>query len=264
MPATKGKLTITVLGSGTSVGVPMIGCQCPVCRSTDPRDKRLRPSVLLRYGGRGVLIDTSPDFRYQALRAGIERIDAILYTHQHADHVMGLDDVRPFNYYQNGPIPIYASQETLDTIFRCFPYIFDGRKSQSSRPRLVTNTITEKPFEVFGLEFTPIRLAHGDGVSRGFRFGNAAYLTDHSDIPEESKAKLHGLDVLFLDALRRKPHPTHSTVERSLGYVAELNPRRAVFTHMCHDLGQEATEQLLPPNVRLAYDGMQLSVEMPG
>ncbi len=263
MAASNGRLTITVLGSGTSVGVPTIGCRCEVCRSEDPRNKRLRPSVLVRYGGKGVLIDTSPDFRYQAIRARIERIDAILYTHGHADHVMGLDDVRPFNFFQQAPIPIYASRETLEIIHRCFPYIFDGRKTQSSRPRIVTNTFDGKPFDLFGLRFTPIRLAHGNGVSWGFRFGNAAYLTDHSDIPEESKAKLRNLDLLFLDALRHKPHPTHSTVERSLGHVEELKPRHAVFTHICHDLDHEKTEQSLPPHVRLAYDGMEITLENP-
>lgn len=255
------EVNITVLGSGTSVGVPTIGCHCKVCASTDPRDKRLRPSILVRYGGRGVLIDTTPDFRQQALRFGIERIDAILYTHAHADHILGLDDVRPFNFHQNGPIPIYANEETLTAINRCFPYVFDGRKTQSSRPRIQTYVIDEQPIELFGLEFVPVRLHHGEGISLGFRFGSAAYLTDHSHIPTESRAKLQELDVLFLDALRYKPHPTHQTVGESLLIVEELKPKRALFTHICHDLGHERAESMLPPHVRLAYDGMEITVE---
>ena len=252
---------ITVLGSGTSTGVPMIGCHCAVCSSEDPRDKRLRPSVHLKYGDRGVVIDTTPDFRYQALRSQIERVDAILFTHSHADHVMGLDDVRPFNYQQGGVIPIHGSEETIGAIRRSFPYIFDEKFSESSRPRLVTNVFGTGPFELFGMEFRPIRLCHGKGTVYGFRFGDAAYLTDHSDIPEESMELLRGLDVLFLDALRYKPHPTHSTVERSLESVQKLAPRRAFFTHICHDLAHARTEDKLPPHVRLAYDGLQIDVE---
>jgi phosphoribosyl 1,2-cyclic phosphate phosphodiesterase len=253
-------IRITVLGSGTSVGVPMIGCRCAVCHSADPRDRRLRPSVHVQYGERGVLIDTTPDFRYQALRSEIERVDAILFTHSHFDHVMGLDDVRPFNYRQGGVIPVYGSEETIGAIRRSFQYIFDERDTQSSRPRLVTHVFDGAPIDLFGLEFTPIRLNHGRGTVYGFRFGNAAYLTDHSDIPQESMELLSGLDVLFLDALRHKPHPTHSTVERSLESVAKLTPRRAFFTHICHDLGHACTEERLPPHVRLAYDGLEIEV----
>jgi phosphoribosyl 1,2-cyclic phosphate phosphodiesterase len=259
-------LKITVLGSGTSVGVPMIGCRCAVCGSEDPRDKRLRPSIHIRFRDRadqdrGVLIDTTPDFRYQALRAQIERVDAILFTHSHADHVMGLDDVRPFNFRQGGVIPIHGSQETMGAIRRSFPYIFDEQFTESSRPRLVTNVFDTAPIDLFGMEFQPIRLRHGKGTVYGYRFGRAAYLTDHSDIPEESMKLLCGLDVLFLDALRHRPHPTHSTVERSLESVEKLAPRRAFFTHICHDLGHARTEESLPPHVRLAYDGLEIEVE---
>jgi len=251
---------ITVLGSGTSSGVPTIGCTCAVCASLDPRDKRLRPSILIRYGGHTVLVDTTPDFRAQALRARMERIDAILYTHSHADHILGLDDVRPFNYRQRQSIPIYAMEETLAAIRRVFQYAFDEAPTESSIPRLNLHALNGEPFELFGLEFTPIRLLHGKSVILGYRFGAAAYLTDHSEIPDESKAKLRDLDVLFLDALRHRPHPTHSTVERSLGWVKELNPRRAYFTHICHDLPHESTEAALPANVRLAYDGLEIDV----
>jgi phosphoribosyl 1,2-cyclic phosphate phosphodiesterase len=255
---------ITVLGSGTSSGVPTLGCTCEVCRSTDPRDNRLRPSILIRYGGHSVLVDTTPDFRAQALRAHIERVDAILFTHAHADHILGLDDVRPFNYHQKGPIPIYAREETLNAIRRVFQYAFDPGEVQSSIPRLNLIALDGQPFELFGMQFIPIQLLHGNSSVLGFRFGAAAYLTDHSDIPEDSKAKLRGLDVLFLDALRHRPHPTHSTVKRSLEWVEELQPRRAFFTHMCHDLAHELTEAALPPGVRLAYDGLEIDVAEDG
>lgn len=253
-------LRIVVLGSGTSVGVPTIGCHCAVCTSSDPRDRRLRPSIVVQFNGRTLLVDTTPDFRYQALRARLERVDAILFTHAHADHIMGLDDVRPFNFKQGGVIPIYGAPPTLNTIRTCFHYIFDGRPTESSRPKLEMHEFGEEPFDVFGLRITPIRVFHGKGTVHGFRFGEAAYLTDHSDIPPESIDRLRNLDVLFLDALRHKPHPTHSTVERSLRSVEQLQPRRAFFTHICHDLSHERTERLLPPSVRLAYDGLELEV----
>lgn len=251
-------IRITVLGSGTSSGVPTIGCPCAVCASPDPRDQRLRPSILVRYGGRAVLIDSGPDFRQQALRAPIERIDAILYTHSHADHILGLDDVRPFNYRQRQEIPIFAMPETLDAIRRVFRYAFDVEPTESSKPRLQLHPLDGSPFDLFGLTFIPIELLHGKSTVLGYRFGAAAYLTDHSDIPEASKAKLQNLDILFLDALRHRPHPTHSTVERSVAWVRELQPKRAYFTHICHDLPHAATEASLPENVHLAYDGLEL------
>jgi phosphoribosyl 1,2-cyclic phosphate phosphodiesterase len=255
------EIRITVLGSGTSVGVPTIGCACPVCRSEDPRDRRLRPSILIRYQEREVLVDTTPDFRAQALRFGIRRLDAILLTHSHADHVLGLDDVRPFNHGREDPIPLYASPETLGDLRRRFDYIFNGAATQSSRPRLECRAFDASGFELFGLPFLPLPLWHGDGLVWGFRFGAAAYLTDHSRIPEESLARLGNLDVLFLDGLRYRPHPTHSTVAQALEYVERLRPRRAFLTHICHDLGHARAESLLPPHVRLAYDGLEITVE---
>ena len=253
-------LKITVLGSGTSVGVPTIGCHCAVCTSSDPRDNRLRPSILVSYEGRNVLIDTTPDFRTQALRAKIAHLDAVIFTHSHADHIMGLDDVRPFNFRQGGRIPIFAAPETMDALRRVFRYIWDEGKRESNVPQLEQVVLDGAPFDVFGLEFQPVPILHGSQTIYGFRFGAAAYLTDHSEIPEASLAMLHGLDVLFLDALRYKPHPTHSTVDRSKKTVELLAPRRAFFTHICHDLGHERAESLLPPNVRLAYDGLEIEV----
>ncbi|HTQ56724.1 MAG TPA: MBL fold metallo-hydrolase [Bryobacteraceae bacterium] len=253
-------LKITVLGSGTSTGVPTIGCHCDVCTSADPRDQRLRPSVLVSYSGRNVLIDVTPDFRAQALRAGFERLDAILITHEHADHIMGLDDVRPFNFRQREHIPIYASARTMEAIHRSFRYVFDGEEKPSSVPRLESRTLNGAAFDLYGVEFLPVPLLHGRTPVYGFRFGNAAYLTDHSEIPEASLEKLRGLDVLFLDALRYKPHPTHSTVDYSVATAERLAARRVFFTHMCHDLSHARTEQRLPAHIRLAYDGLEVEV----
>jgi phosphoribosyl 1,2-cyclic phosphate phosphodiesterase len=253
-------LYITVLGSGTSTGVPTIGCECEVCTSSDPRDNRLRPSILIRYAGHGILIDTTPDFRAQALRAPIERVDAILYTHAHADHILGLDDVRPFNYRQRSAIPIYAKQDTIDSIQRVFRYAFEPEQKQTSVPKLILHPIEDRPFDLFGLTITPLRVIHGKQEILGFRFGSAAYITDQSDIPEATKEKLRDLDVLFLDALRHKPHPTHSTVAQSSKWVDELKPRRAFFTHISHDLGHARTEATLPKGVHLAYDGLEIEL----
>ena len=251
---------ITVLGSGTSVGVPSIGCHCDVCTSDDPRDQRLRPSIVVSYLDRNVVIDTTPDFRTQALRSRLNRLDAVIFTNSHADHLMGLDDVRPFNFRQGGQIPIYAAPDTMEAVQRCFKYIFDGVKKESNVPRLDPRVLDGSPFDVFGMEFVPVPILHGTQTIYGFRFGSAAYLTDHSDIPPASMDLLRGLDVLFLDALRYKPHPTHSTVERSIRTVDELAPHRAYFTHICHDLGHARAESMLPPHIRLAYDGLELHV----
>ena len=255
-------LKIRVLGSGTSSGVPTIGCSCEVCRSTDPRDTRLRPSILISSTEHNIIIDTTPDFRAQVLRAGIQRLDAIVYTHSHADHILGLDDVRPFNYHQGGRIPIYASRPAFAVIERVFEYVFDNRERKTSIPQLEVNLIDDAPFEVCGIRFEPIPLTHGKDTIYGFRFGNVAYLTDHSEIPASSLERLHGLDVLFLDALRYRPHPTHSTVETSIRTAQLLQPKRTYFTHMCHDVGHAATEAILPPGIFLAYDGLEITVPL--
>ncbi|MBC7924750.1 MAG: MBL fold metallo-hydrolase [Bryobacteraceae bacterium] len=252
--------TITVLGSGTSMGVPTLGCDCRVCTSDDPRDNRLRPSIAVQYDDRTVIIDTTPDFRQQALREGILRIDAILYTHAHADHIMGLDDVRPINLKQRGSIPIYGSPETLATIHRAFSYVFESLNPESTVPKLSLHEIKAECVELFGARFQALLLHHGRSFVYGYRFGNAAYLTDHSEIPPESMAKLQNLDVLFLDALRHKPHPTHTTVRQAVQIVEILKPRRAFFTHISHDLPHAFTESNLPENVRLAYDGLRIQV----
>lgn len=254
-------LTITVLGSGTSMGVPTLGCDCRVCTSSDERDRRLRPSIMIEFDGHTVLIDTTPDFRQQALRHNIRRLDAVLYTHAHADHIMGLDDVRPISLRQRDPIPIFGADDTLETIYRSFLYVFENANPESTIPRLVSHRLPMDGVDLFGLRFVPILLNHGRSQIYGYKFGPAAYLTDHSTIPAESLEQLQGLDVLFLDALRHKPHPTHSTVQQSLEYVQLLSPRRAYFTHISHDLGHARTEEMLPANVRLAYDGLQIEME---
>jgi len=227
----------------------------------------MRPSILIRFeetgfGERAILIDTTPDFREQALRFRIPRIDAILFTHAHADHILGLDDVRPFNYRQKQAIPLYGSATTLDAIARVFCYAFEEAPQGTAIPRLNMNPIGNESFELFGLKITPIPILHGKAPILGYRFGNCAYLTDHSEIPESSMHQLQGLDILFLDALRHKPHPTHSTVKNSLAIVDRLKPKRAFFTHICHDLGHEATNATLPRHVRLSHDGMKLEFEI--
>lgn len=263
--------TITVLGSGTSVGIPTIGCPCAVCHSDDPRDKRLRPSVVISYESHGtarnVLIDTTPDLRQQALSAGLKSLDAILYTHDHADHVMGLDDIRPFNYRRRERLPVYALKETLQALQRVFPYAFSGEAVHPGGvPRLEANAIESAMFEgggidLFGLQFKPVKVRHGPKNIVGFRFGNAAYITDQTGFPDESLPLLMDLDVLFLDALRHTPHPMHSTIAQALEWVERLRPRRAFFTHICHDLAHEETNAGLPQGVSLAYDGLQIQVE---
>ena len=256
------KAILTVLGSGTSMGVPTIGCDCAVCCSSDPHDKRTRPSILLEYGGKFVLIDSTPDFRQQAIRENIRHLDAVFYTHTHADHLLGIDDLRPLTFHHKpGKLPLYARPEAAEFIRNMFRYIFDANYKFGGLPRVDMKSI-EGPVELFGAKFIPVPVIHGETEIIGFRFGSAAYLTDHSEIPESSYALLQGLDILFLDALRYKPHPTHSTVENSLRIVERVKPQRAFFTHICHDLPHEATNASLPPNVRLSYDGMKLEFEI--
>ncbi|HEV2112564.1 MAG TPA: MBL fold metallo-hydrolase [Terriglobales bacterium] len=255
------KASLTVLGSGTSMGVPTLGCTCAVCTSQDPHDRRTRPSVLVEYDATSVLIDTTPDFRTQAIRENIRQIDAVLYTHAHADHIMGLDDVRPLSFRRADKIPLYANTQTRAQLESVFRYVFDPDPDYDTLPRVELRSINGD-LEISGARFVPIKLMHGKAEIHGFRFGEAAYLTDFSDIPQESMEQLRGLDVLFLDALRHRPHPTHSNVENSLRLVEDLKPKRAFFTHISHDLGHAATNALLPPNVRLAHDGLKLRFQI--
>ena len=258
---TRGR--ITFLGTGTSTGIPMIGCECAVCRSSDPRDTRLRPSIYVDVPGAArILVDTSTDLRQQALTYNITRVDAVLITHTHADHIMGLDDVRRFNHIQGGSLPFYATETSWDTLRKTFFYVFDGIPRLGGGIPIIEPRVIDGPFAVRGVQVIPVPLLHGRMPILGFRFGNFAYLTDCNAIPDESWPLLRDLDTLVVDALRDKPHSTHFTVAQALEVVSRLAPRRAYFTHMTHDLGHAATNARLPPGVELAYDGLVLDVDV--
>jgi phosphoribosyl 1,2-cyclic phosphate phosphodiesterase len=253
-------MRLTFLGTGTSTGVPIVGCGCPVCTSTSACDKRTRPSLLLEYAGRSIVIDTTPDFRAQALREKVQRVDAVVFTHAHADHVLGLDDVRPYYFRQQDPIPIYADLRCMESLRRIFTYIFEHDYPYGGILKVDPHLI-DGPFELWGETLTPLTVLHGDLPVLGFRFRKVAYVTDFSTVPESTLPILEGLDVLILDALRHKPHPTHSTVENSLALVERLKPAQAYFTHIAHELGHEETNAMLPANVRLAYDGLKIELD---
>jgi len=264
-PENPHTLHLTVLGSGTSMGVPTLGCHCAVCDSSDPRDKRLRPSLLISHHGQNVVIDTTPDFRTQALRVGLDRLDGVLLTHCHADHILGFDDLRPYNYRQKAPIPVYGTAETFSVVRRVFSYVFDQKPTLSSIPSVELHEV-DGPFSLLGVPFIPVPLLHGEMDILGFRFGRAAYLTDFSRLPESSVPLLEDLDDLILDALRDVPHPMHQTVEQALALVHELQPRRAWFTHIAHELPHSETNARLVaagfPHVALAYDGLHFEVRV--
>ncbi len=284
--------TLTFLGTGTSMGVPTLGCACAVCTSADPHDRRLRPSVLLRWtdppphgqgpvrGGPGpaasadhgpgpatdrvVIIDTGPDFREQALREHLTHVDAVLYTHAHADHILGMDDLRPLSFIasrRGGPIPLYADDETARVLQQIFSYTFSPHATYPTRARVQLAPLGERNL-VHGVDFVRIPLLHGELPISGFRFGNAAYLTDVSAIPEPSFVLLEGVDVLALSALRHVPHPSHSTVAQSLAWARRIGARQTWFTHISHDLGHEETNRNLPEDARLAYDGLSVPVTL--
>jgi phosphoribosyl 1,2-cyclic phosphate phosphodiesterase len=270
-------MRVTVLGSGTSHGVPAIGCGCAVCRSTDPRDKRTRPSILIELsdrentdgasaaspfaaGVRYVLVDTSTDLRTQALANDVRRVDAILFTHTHADHVFGLDDVRRFNQMQKAPIACYGSSETVESLRRMFSYVFDPPPQVGGGlPRLSLFPIAGA-FTLGGVDVVPVPVFHGVLPVLGYRLGSFAYLTDCNRIPEESWPLLDGVRTIVLDALRHRPHSTHFSVAEAVDVVSRLGAERAYFTHICHDLGHAETNARLPAGVELAYDGLTLDV----
>jgi phosphoribosyl 1,2-cyclic phosphate phosphodiesterase len=252
-------LQITFLGTGTSHGVPMIGCECATCRSSDPRDRRTRPSVFVQTDdGAAILIDAGPDLRAQALAHRINRVDAIVFTHGHADHILGLDDVRRYNHILRRPMACYADQLTIDDIRRMFAYVFDPNAPKGGGlPQLDLFTVAGE-FCIGRQEVVPIPILHGERPIFGLRLGGFAYLTDCSAIPESSWPLLEGLDVLVLDALRERPHPTHFSLGEALHAAHRARAARTYFTHMCHDLPHAATSAKLPAGVELAYDGLRL------
>jgi phosphoribosyl 1,2-cyclic phosphate phosphodiesterase len=251
-------MIITILGSGTSTGVPMVGCGCPVCSSDDPRDKRTRASILVEAAERYILVDTSTDLRKQVIREKIPRIDAVLFTHPHADHIHGIDDLRGFHFIHKRIIPCYGGRETIETIAGNFSYIFTGLTAAGYAPLLEPHIISG-PFVLFGLKITPIQLVHGTMTAIGYRIGNFAYLTDLSGIPEASMELLLGLDILLIDALRYTPHSNHLNIEGALRVVERLKPGRAIFTHLTHEV-LHADGKKLPPGVEFAYDGLKLEM----
>jgi phosphoribosyl 1,2-cyclic phosphate phosphodiesterase len=247
-------MKFTILGSGTSTGVPMVGCRCPVCSSDDPRDNRTRASLLVEQKGRYILVDTSTDLRTQAIREKIPRIDAVLFTHAHADHIHGIDDLRGFHFIEKKIIPCYASKETLAEIDSKFSYIFSGRSHYGYHQLLEPHAV-DGPFELFGVKVTPIPLRHGSMQATGFRFGNFAYLTDCSSIPDDSMTLLQGLDVLVIDALRHTPHPHHFNIESAIGISGVIAAKKTFFTHLTHEI-PHTEESTLPDNIFFAYDGL--------
>ena len=251
---------VVVLGTGTSHGVPMIGCRCAVCTSDDPRDKRTRPSIFVRIGDVRLLVDTSPELRLQCLTHGIDAVDAVLFTHHHADHVAGLDDLRRFNWLMKKPMPCYGTPRTLEALRRMFAYAFEhAPDSPHSRPELELHAIDDKPFTVGGETIVPIPLMHGPMPVLGFRFGRFAYCTDCSHIPDESLDLLRDLEVLVLDALRPAPHPTHLSVEQAVDMAQRIGAGQTYFTHMAHQLQHAETNRGLPSGMELAYDGLRFS-----
>lgn len=255
-----GTLKVTILGSGTSTGVPMIGCRCAVCASNAPENHRTRCSILLVYEGRHILVDTSTDLRQQALREGIDHVDAVLYTHAHADHMHGIDDLRPFNRGAS-PIPIYGDPVTLQRVRQTFEYIFSDEPDPGFRPRLVTCPVTA-PFDLFGLRIDPIPLFHGRGTALGYRIGPFAYLTDCSAIPPASAEALRGVETVIIDGLRFTPHVTHFNIAQAIAQAENLGARRTLLTHLSHDVDHPRHSPQLPPGVEFAFDGQRLEIDL--
>jgi len=251
------------LGTGTSNGVPVVGCHCAVCTSDNPKNQRYRPSVVVDWRGKRLLIDTPPELRLQLLRARISYLDALLYTHTHADHLFGLDDIRAINQLRGGPLPVYGSVETLERLRQQFYYVFVATPAAGGKPSLDLREIAplDGPFQAEGVPVQAVPIMHGSTPVLGFRFGNLAYLTDTNQIPESSFQLLQGLDILVIDALREARHPTHFSVGEALEVTRRLRPRRTYFTHICHDLEHESANQRLPAGVEVAFDGLVVETQ---
>jgi len=254
-------MRVLILGTGTSTGVPAIGCKCPVCTSNNPKNKRLRPSVLVETKGASILIDTSPDLRQQALAYGITRIDAVLYTHAHADHVHGIDELRSFNFIQGAPIPVYGNRETMERVRLLFDYIFQGGPGEGGGKPMIDINVIDGPFEVAGAHVEPLEVFHGTMQILAYRIGNFAYLTDVSHIPEKAMERIKGLEVVVLDALRYKPHPTHMNIEQAIEAAREIGAGRTLFTHFSHAVDYGEAQKMLPPGMEPAYDGLEIQLE---
>lgn len=252
-------MRVTMLGSGTSSGVPVIGCRCAVCTSSDPRNVRTRAGLKIEIGDAVLLVDTPPDLRQQALRYGLERLDAVLFTHAHADHVFGLDDVRIFNFRQRRPIPCYGSASTLDAVRRTFAYAFEGGQKGGGKPQLDL-VVVDAPFELAGRSIEPIPVWHGELPVFGYRIGRFAYVTDCSRIPERSVERLRGLDVLILGALRYSRHPTHFSIGEAIEMAERIGAGRTYFTHLAHEVDHAAPEVEMPAGIEFGYDGLVFDV----
>ena len=253
---------VTVLGSGTSHGVPMIGCTCAVCRSSDPRDRRTRPSIYVAVEhGPSILIDTSTDLRMQALAQGVTRVDAILFTHSHADHIMGMDEVRRFNAVKGVPIPAYADERTAGDLRRTFSYVFDPPSERGGGMPQVNLTTIAGRFNVESIGIEPVPLFHGTRPILGFRLGSFAYLTDCNRLADDAWRILDGVDILILDALRHRAHPTHMHLVRALEEAHRIGASRTLFTHIAHEISHASVAAALPPGVELAYDGLAFDIE---
>ncbi|TLD43121.1 MAG: Metal-dependent hydrolase of the beta-lactamase superfamily I [Candidatus Jettenia ecosi] len=253
-------MKVTFLGTGTSHGIPMIACNCKVCTSDNPKNKRMRTSVLVHSNSSNILIDAPPELRLQCIKNNVTKLDAVLITHAHADHIFGLDDIRRFNIVQHMDMPIYGAASTLDTIRNVFSYVFNGeRDSGGFKPRFSLNVIHDR-VKIGNLSVAPVEAIHGDGQVTGYRFEKFAYITDVNKIPAESLEKLRGLDVLVLGALRYIPHAKHFSIEQALSVVEKLRPHKAYFTHMCHDIEHEEANRKLPAGVEFAFDGLVIEV----
>ncbi len=256
----KELLKITFLGTGTSQGIPVIGCTHEVCLSDDPKDNRLRSSVLLEWNDKKYVIDCGPDFRQQMIRAGVSRLDGILFTHFHADHTAGLDDTRPFTQ-RYGKLPIYGKKDVIDNLIKRFDYIFETRNKYYGAPDLDINIIDNELFRLKDTGIIPIEVKHGKLLILGFRIMNFAYITDAKKISDKEKKKLKGVEILVVNALRKEPHPTHYNLEEALQLISEIKPQKAYLTHISHRMGLHAeVSMVLPENVFLAYDGLQLTL----
>ena len=254
-------MKVTFLGTGTSQGIPIIGSTHPVCLSSDSRDKRLRVSVLVEWEGQNILIDCGPDFRMQMLQNQVSRIDAILYTHEHNDHTIGLDDIRPF-FFKQGDIPVFAHKRVLDSLKKRFEYIFQSENKYPGAPGVNTNVIENKPFHFNGFEIIPVNANHNRLQVFGFRLKDFAYLTDVKTIEKEEVDKLHGVKVLVVSALRKEPHHSHFNLEEALKFINEVNPDKAYLTHISHQMGfHKEVQRELPENIYLAYDNLKIEIE---